>query len=70
MAEKEAKNEKYVKFCPKCSSRDIGTDNSNAFASATALYEDKCYKCGNIGRFPEAPENKTLKQIKNNKIYQ
>jgi hypothetical protein len=64
MAKKVTKTEKYVQFCPKCGSKDIGTDNSNSFASYTALYEDKCYNCGNIGRFPEMPEDKVPKAVK------
>ncbi|MBT3582642.1 hypothetical protein HN777_01210 [Candidatus Woesearchaeota archaeon] len=63
MAKKVTKNEKYVQFCPKCGSKDIGTDNSNSFASYTALFEDECYNCGNIGRFPEMPEDKAPKSV-------
>ena len=63
------KTKTHVRICPKCNSKDISTDFSNAGLVGTGLFQDsfKCNHCGNTGRFfPEVEINKVhhIKKVK------
>jgi len=62
---KKSKYSKLVQVCPKCFSREIGTDNEDPAAMATGLFNSRCYNCDFVGMmFPEVPENEVPKDVK------
>lgn len=61
--------EKFVKICPKCGSKDVQTDYSNAAVWAYgAPTSNKCDNCSHVAKvFPEVAESE-LKDFKPQKV--